>query len=153
MGNSNSSLYLNTDYRVILVDKIWLIRKLFYQNISIIPMLSKFRGIDASKYKLKKLILTTLYILSFNQESSEIYIYIKCKLYIVKTLKTNILISNNVFYTKRFSIKLVYTFTHIPSCKINIIKSTRHYFEFLKYRILANATTFIPPKFKAFILF
>lgn len=113
----------------------------------------KVKDIGASKYKSRELALTIIYILNLNQEGLEVYICIKCKLYLVKGLKANMLISNNVFYTEGFFINLTNTSADILSCGVDIVISTRYYFKFLKYKVLANTVIFIPPKLKALVFF
>lgn len=113
----------------------------------------KVKGINASKHKLRDFILTALYISSLNQKDSEVYAYIKCELHLVEGLKANIHVGNNVFYTKDFSINFINASADILNCGIDIAISTRHYSEFLKHKILANAATFIAPKFETLVLF
>lgn len=113
----------------------------------------KVKGINASKHKLRDFILIALYISSLNQKSLEVYAYIKCELHLVEGLKANINIGNNIFYTKDFSINFTNTSAHIPNCGIDIAISARHYSEFLKHKVLANAATFIATKFETFVLF
>lgn len=85
-SNLNSSVYLDTSYGVIFVDKAWLAKMFFSQKISRILVLIKVRGIGASKYKLGKSTLAVFYIPGFDQENSDIYIYIRCKLYLIEDI-------------------------------------------------------------------
>lgn len=73
----------------------------------------KVKGIGISKYKLKKFALIAFYILGYNYNRTEVYIYVKYKLYLIKGLKANILISNNIPCIKDFSINLAIVFIHI----------------------------------------
>lgn len=113
----------------------------------------KVKGIGVSKHESEKFALTGLYILSFNQEGLEIYTCIKYKLYLIEGLKINMLIGNNVFYTKGFSINLANVFTHIPSYGVDIVISAQYHSKFWKHKVLANTTTSILSKFKAFVPF
>lgn len=88
----------------------------------------KVKHIGTFKYKSKTFVLAILLIPGINQKGLEVYIYIKYKLYLVKSLKTNMLISNNVFYTKDFSINFANIFVHIPSYKVDINISAKHHF-------------------------
>lgn len=112
-GNHNSSICLDTSCGVILVDRTWLIKKYLAQKISTILVSLKVSGISASKYKSREFTFTTLYILGINYDKIKVYICVKCKLYLVEGLKANILISNNILYTKDFSINLIGTSAHI----------------------------------------
>lgn len=82
-GNYNSLIYLDMGCKVILVNKMWLIKKHLGQKISAISILIKVRNINVSKYKLEKFVLITLYILSFNCNETKVYICIKCKLHLI----------------------------------------------------------------------
>lgn len=102
----------------------------------------KVKKIGTSKHNLEKFALFTLYILGLNKENSIIYLCIKLKLHMINSLKANILISNNIFYTKSFSIDFVNISTQIASYAIDIVINTRHYFKFLKRRVLINIAIF-----------
>lgn len=84
------------------------------------PIPLKIKGIDISKHKSNKFTLANLYTLSFDQESLEVYIYIKYELYLIKNLKVNILISNNIFCIENFSINLANASAHILEYRVNI---------------------------------
>lgn len=62
-------------------------------------------------------------------------------------------IGNDVLSIEGFLINLADASAHISSCGVDITISDRYYSEFLKRRMLAHATTFIPPKSEAFVLF
>lgn len=117
------------------------------------PVLLKVKGISTSQHKSGEFALAAIYISSFDQICSEIYTYIKCKLHLVKGLKANMLIGNNVFSTKDFLINLTDAFAHIQSCGVDIIINDRHRSEFLKQKMLVHATIFIFPKSEALIFF
>lgn len=63
------------------------------------------------------------------------------------------LISNNVFCTKGFLVNLANISIHISSCGVDITINTKHRSEFLKQKILAYTTTFIPPICKVLVFF
>lgn len=113
----------------------------------------KVRGIGASRHKLEKFVLTALYIPGLDQRSTEVYACVKCKLHLVEGLKANILIGNNIFCTKSYTIKLASGFAHILSCRVTIVVSARSHSQFLKRNVLANATTFILTKSEALVGF
>lgn len=117
------------------------------------PVLLKVRGIGVFIHKSDEFAFTALYIPGLDREGSEIYVYIKCKLHLIRDLKANILIGNNIFYTKDFIINLANTSAHILSYKVTIIVNTGSHLQFLKYNVLANATRFISPKSKALVNF
>lgn len=117
------------------------------------PVPLKVKGIGASRYKSEKFALTAFYMQGLNWEDLEVYVYINCKLHLIKSLKANILIGNDVFYTKGFKINLTSASAHILSCEITIVINARNHLEFLIHNMLANLTTFILPKSKIFVIF
>lgn len=113
----------------------------------------KVRGIVTSKYKLNEFVFATLYILSLNQRGLEVYVCIKYALHLIEGLKANVLIGNNVFYTKSFTINLTNTSANILKDQISIDITTKTHSQFLRYNILTNTTIFVLPKSKILILF
>ena len=153
ISDPNISVCLDIDCGVSLVNKTWLAKKHPSQEISTMPVPLKVRGIGTSKHKSKEFALIALYIPGLDQEGSEVYACIKCELHLVESLKANIIIGNNILCTEGFTINLASAFTHIPSCGVTIVINTRNHSQFLRCNVLANATTFMPPKSEAFINF
>lgn len=135
------------------MDKVWLTKKLFFQKINAMPVLLKVKGIGAFQHKSEEFALVAIYISGLNDDCSEVYACIKCKLRLIERLKVNMFISNDVFYTKGFLINLVDASVYISSCGVNITISTKHYSEFLKQKVPVHSTIFILPKSKALIIF
>lgn len=127
--------------------------KLLSQKISTIPIPLKVKSIGLSKYKFDKFVFANFYISDFNQKNFKIYIYIKYKLHLLEDLKVNMIICTNIFYTKGFSIKLINASAYTLEYRVIIKIIANSHSQFLRPNILANATIFIPPKFKAFISF
>lgn len=152
-GDPNSLVCLDIGYGVNLVDKTWLVRKLFSQNIITMPVPLNVRGIGASKHKANMFPLTALYFLGLDRKGSKVYICIKCEPHVVKGLKVNMLIGNDVFCTKGFLINLTNTFTHILKYGVNINITAKSHSQFFRRNILANTTIIVLPKSKALILF
>lgn len=63
------------------------------------------------------------------------------------------LIGNNVLGTEDFLIIFGNFLAHIGSCSVNIHMSAKHPPHFLNRKVLTNATTIVPSKFKALVLF
>lgn len=147
-SNPNSSVCFDMGCRIILVNRTWLMKKNSRQKISIMLVLLKVKSIGIFKYKLGKFALIVLYILGFGHDGTKIYMYIKCKLYLVKGLKANILIDNDILYIKGFLINFLSAFTLIQGCNIDIIINAKYHLQYLKQRVLANAAIFIPLKSK-----
>lgn len=135
------------------VDKTWLTSKYLSQKISIMSVSLKVRSIGASRHKSEECALTALYIPGFDQRGTELYVYIKYKLYLVKGLKVNMLIGNNILCTEGFTINLASIFTHILSCRVTIVISTKSHLQFLKHNVLVSAITFVSPKSEVLVNF
>ena len=116
VGYPNTLVYLDIGCGVSLVDKTWLARKRVSQKISTMPVPLKVRGIGASRHESEEFVLTALYISGFDQRGTEVYTYVKCKLYLIEALKANMLIENNVLCTEGFIINFASASAHILSC-------------------------------------
>lgn len=88
----------------------------------------KSQGFSISKYKSNKFAVAIFYILSPNQKNSKVYMYIKCELYLIESLIANMLIGNNIFCIKSFSINLANPSTHILKYRVNIKINTKSHF-------------------------
>lgn len=64
-SNLNSLIYLDIGYKVILMNKAWLIKKHLEKKIIAISILLKLKNIGVFKYKLREFALITFYILGF----------------------------------------------------------------------------------------
>lgn len=64
----------------------------------------KVRSIGVPKHKSKEFILTIIYIAGIDKTSCKVYASINYELHLINGLRTNMLISNNVLYTKGFAI-------------------------------------------------
>lgn len=73
IGNPDTLVYLDTGYRVSLVDKTWLAKKHLFQKIRTILVPLKVRGIGASRHELKKFALTALYMPGLDKRGSKVY--------------------------------------------------------------------------------
>lgn len=96
LTNLNNSVCLDIGYRVTLVDRDWLAKKLSSQKIITMPVLLKVKGISAFKHELEKFILTMVYILGFDGNGYKVYVSIICELHLVDGLKANMLVENDV---------------------------------------------------------
>lgn len=106
-GDLDSSVCLDMGCRITLVNRVWLMKKSPIQKISAMPVSLKVRSICASKHKSREFALAVLYIPGFNHDGTKVYTCVKCKLHLVDSLKVNILIGNDIFCIKGFSINLV----------------------------------------------
>lgn len=88
----------------------------------------KIRGIGASRHNSKKFAIIAFYVPGLDQRGSEVYIYIQCKLYLIESLKANMLIGNNVLCIKGFTINFASASAHILSCGVTIVINTKNHF-------------------------
>lgn len=116
-------------------------------------LLLKIKGIGASKHKSNGFAFAAFYTSCFAQKSLEVYMYIEYEHHLIKDLKANMLIGNNFFYIKGFSINLANASAHIFKCGVNIEITASSHSQFLRCNILANAIIFISTKPEVFILF
>ena len=151
ISDPNTSVCLDIGCGVSLVNKAWLAKKHPFQKINTMPVPLKVRGIGASRHKSREFALTALYMSGLDKEGSGVYACVQCELYLVDGLKANMLIGNNVFCTEGFTINLANASAHIISCGVTIVISARNHLQFLRRNVLANTTTFIPPKSEALV--
>lgn len=117
------------------------------------PVLLKVRGIGISKNELKMFSLAILYFPSFDQLKVEIYICIRYKLQLIHRLKANMIINNDVLGIENFLINLGTSLAHICSWSVDVHISIKYPPHLLNQKVLANTTTFVPPKFEVLVLF
>lgn len=113
----------------------------------------RVKGIGASKHKLGEFAFTALHMPGLDRGGLEVYTCIQCELHLVEGLKANMFIGNDVLYIESFTINLASASTHILICSVTIIINARNRSQFLKRNVLANVTTFIPPKSEALVNF
>ena len=151
ISDPNTSVCLDTGCGVSLVDKAWLAKKHPSQKINTMPVPLKVISIGASRHESGEFAFTALYMPGFDRGGSEVYACVQYELHQVDSLKANMLIGNNVFCTKDFTINLANASAHMLSCGVTIVISARSHSQFLKRNVLANTTTFIPPKSETLI--
>lgn len=98
--------YFDTECRVTLVDKNWLLRHLSRQKISTISIPLKVRGIRASRHKSEKFVVLFLYFLRKNGAGKLVYTLLSCEIHLVEDLRANLLIRNDIMSPKNFIIDI-----------------------------------------------
>lgn len=134
-----------------LVDKDWLPRQLLNQKIKEISIPLKVRGIRASKYESAQFAELFLFLLRENDEKQKVYTSIKCELYLVKGLKANILIGNNILALENFVLNIGLGHTVVGSCKIKITIRARQRGQFLRSKLLVEKDGVVPLRSEAII--
>lgn len=153
ISNLDTLVYLNISSGVSLVDKAGLVKKHPSQKISTMLVPLKVRGIGASRLESEEFAFTTLFMPGLDRKGSKVYTWINYKLHLVEDLKANMLIENNVFCTEGFKINLANASAYIFSYAVTIVINARNHLQVLRCNVLANSTTFIPPKSEASINF
>lgn len=113
--NTISLCCFNRNYDVTIVDYIWILKKVLTEIFLKISTLLNVKKIRLLNYKLNEFVFISLYFLNIDLRNYLIYIYIYQKLYLVKNLKANVFINNNILLIK----KVIINFTN----KIAIISS------------------------------
>lgn len=116
--NSDVTLlcYLNKDYSVILMNCTWLLEKAPTKKILKMATLLKVRNIGSLKYESNEFVSISLYFSGIDLTNCPVYVHIHKKLYIVKKLKANLLVSNNILVIERVIIDLANKSAMISSC-------------------------------------
>lgn len=131
----------------------WLAFKiLFYKKISIISILLKVKGIKASKYKSRKFATLLLYFLKRNNAASLVYVFLICKIHLVKDLRANLLSDNNIISTKGLVIDIKGKSALIKSCKVIVPIVIRQRGQFPTRKLFASQETIILLHSKAMVL-
>lgn len=77
---------LVTGCGVTLVDRDWLLKRLSYQNTSIMSISLKVRGISAFKHESAEFVTLSLYFPGKKNAGQLVYAALKCEIYLVKGL-------------------------------------------------------------------
>lgn len=71
-------------------------RQLPNQKIKEISTFLKVRGIEASKYESIQFVELSLFLLGENNKGQKVYVFVRCELHLVKDLRANVLVGNNI---------------------------------------------------------
>lgn len=92
----------------------------------------KIRGIRSSKHKSAQFAEVTLFLLGENVEGQHIYALFKCELYLVKDLRANILVENNILAPEGFILNFKRDHAIVESCRVTIAIKARQRGQFPK---------------------
>ena len=143
--DSNIDLTTCFDIRcgVILVDKTWLSKCLLMQKINIMLTPLKVWKIRASKHKSGEFAALSLYFPSKNDMGQWVYASLTCKIHLIKDLRANLLIGNNIMSLKGFIIDIKRRSVFIENCGVTVPIHARQTGQFLIRRLLASQETVI----------
>ena len=126
-----STAFFDIRCRVTLVDKSWLSKCFRVQKINIMSTLLKVNGIRASKHKLREFAALSLYFSKKNNAWQLVYASLTYKIHIIKDLRANLLIDNNIISPESFVIDVKKGNVLIKSCKVTVLVNARQKGQFL----------------------
>lgn len=150
--DSKSTTYLDMGYRVTLVDKNWLWRHLQSQKISTMFIFLKVRGIRVSKLESAEFAILFLYFLGKDSTGRLVYALIRCEIFLVKELRANLLISNNILSQESFIIDIGRKNALIWSCAVIISINTKQWGQFFSRKLLTSQKSVVSLYSKVMIL-
>lgn len=144
---------LDIDYKVVFVNKVWLLSHLFHKKISTISIFLKVKEIKASKYKSAQFATLFLFFPSKNETRKQVYISIKCNLYLVNGFQTNILVENNILLLESLMINVKKNCILGESFKIRIAMNIKQRRQLFKKKLLIGNNNIVSLCSKVIILF
>lgn len=104
------------------------------------------------KAQVRSVCKSFLFFLGRSNKKQKIYASIRCKLYLIKCLRANILIDNNIFALKSFVLNIRLGHALIRSCRVKITVRAKQKNQFLKKKLLAKKDKVILPCSETMIL-
>ena len=150
-SDPDATTCLDTGCGVTLVDKAWLSKRLPIQKINTILIPLKVRRIKASKHESGEFAALFLYFPGRDNTGQQVYAFLTCKIYLVKGLRANLLIGNNIMSPEGFIIDIKRRSILIRSCGVTVPIDVRQRGQFFTRRLLASQDTVIPPRSEAMV--
>ena len=152
-SDPSATACLDTGCVMTLVDKDWLLRQLPGQKIKEMSTPLRVKGIEASRHESNHFAELSLFFPKENGEREMVYAFIKCELHLVKGLRANILIGNDILAPEGFVINIELGHVVVRSCGVKITIRIRQKGQFLRKRLLAEKDRVVPPRSEAMIPF
>lgn len=105
----------------------------------------KIRGISASKHELGEFAALFLYFPGRNDAGQRVYASLTCEIHLVKGLRANLLIGNDIMSLEGFIIDVKKRSVLIESCRVTVPIDARQRDQFLTRRLLSSQETVVPP--------
>ena len=137
---------------VTLVDKGWLSKHLPIQKIKTMSTPLKVRRIGAFKHKSREFAALSLYFPGKNNIGQLVYAFLTCEIHLVKDLKANLLIDNDIMSPEGFVIDVKGRSVLIGSCEVTVPIDGRQRGQFLTRKLLTSQETVLPPQSEAMVL-
>ena len=129
-----------------LIDKDWLLHQLPDQKIKEMSTPLKVRGRGTSKHKSAQFAEVSLFLQGESNEGQKVYTSIRCELHMVKGLRANILIGNNILAQKGFVLNVGLGHALVRNYEVKITVRARQRGQFLRKRLLTVKDEVIPPR-------
>ena len=142
---------LDTGCGVTLVNKDWLLCQLSDQKIKEMSIFLKVRGMGTLKHKSAQVVEVSLFFLGESNKRQKVYSFIRCKLYLVKGLKANILIGSNIYASESFVLNIGLAHALVGSCGVKIAVTARQEDQCLKKRLFPKKDVVISTRSKTMI--
>lgn len=113
--------------------------------------LLRVKGIRSSKHELEEYAALFLYFPGKNDAGQQVYTSLTCEIHLVKGLKANLLIGNNIMSPKSFIIDVKRKSLFIGSYGVTVPIDARQRGQFLIRKLLASQETMVPPCSEAMI--
>lgn len=121
------------------------------QKVNTMSTPLQVRGIAASKHKSRDFAALFLYFLGRNDAGQQVYASLTCEIHLVKGLKANLLIGNNIMSPEGFVIDVKKRSLLIGTCKVTVHIDARQHGQFLTRKLLSSQKTVVPPRSEAMI--
>ena len=113
--------------------------------------LLKVRGISTSKHKSGEFVALFLYFLGKNNAGQQVYASLTCEIHLVKGLRANLLIGNDIMSSEGFIIDVKKRSALIENCRITVSIDARQRGQFLTRRLLSSQETVVLPCLEAMV--
>lgn len=117
----------------------------FRQKISTISTPLNIRGIGTSKHKSAQFAALPFYFPGKNWAGQQVYALIKCELHLVNGFQANILVGNNILFSKDFAININKNRALIGSCRVTISINAKQRKQFFRRKLLASNNNMVLP--------
>lgn len=111
----------------------------------------KVRKIGALKHKFAQFAKLSFFFPSENDKEKKVCTFFKCKLHLVKGLRANILIGNNILTSESFIPNVGLGHTVVGSYGVKIAIKAKQKSQFIRRKLLAESNEIVPPRFEAMI--
>lgn len=115
--------------------------------------LLKVRSMGSSKHELDEFVSISLYFSGIDSTNRPAYAHMHRELHIVKELKANLLVGNDILAMERVIIDLANKSAMISSCQVTISVAVRLKRHPVQRKVLVNRSLTILPKFEALVQF